>query len=201
MLWPHQCVSGSIHWPYLGLPALPSPRIATNTCLKATGHVKAHLSVPVCLKPSKGFPLIQGACLAPGTSQAPSVPAGSTRGSSLCHLTHQPSPHPSLSACASAQSHPTRHTHQQHPSPSCPFLLHHKALPSNLRHRRNIRLVWHLSPLLEDKLPWAGTSPSHSVPRMGPGTPCTSVQWGWGGALGRHPAAHPAQNSGGRHVC
>lgn len=197
-----------MHWPYLGLPALPSPRIATNTCLKATGHVKAHLSIPVCLKPSKGFPLILGARLAPGTSQASPVPAGSTQGSSLCHLRRPPRPGGHTPAQFSPFTVHLRFRpvtpHPSHPPaapPGCPFLLHHKALPSNLRHRRNIRLVWHLSPLLEDKLPWAGTSPSHSVPRMGPGTPCTSVQWGWGGALGRHPAAHPAQNSGGRHVC
>lgn len=73
--------------------------------------------------------------------------------------THQPSPHPPPSAYPSAQSHPTRHAYQQHPSPSCPFLLYHKALPSNLQYRRGIRLVWHLSLLL--KTSSSGQEPHH----------------------------------------
>ena len=60
--------------------------------LKAMDHVKAHLSIPVCSKPSKAFPFIQGACLAPGTSQAPSVSPGSTQSSSLCHRRRLPQP-------------------------------------------------------------------------------------------------------------
>lgn len=88
-LRPHQCIPGPTRWPSLGLPALPSPRIATSTCLKATGHVKAHLSVPVCSKPNKGFLLIQGVCLAPARlplcpQAPPEVPH--------CHLRRLPQP-------------------------------------------------------------------------------------------------------------
>lgn len=185
----------------LAVPGSPCSAFAQNRLqylFKGYGSRESPSQRPCLLKAQQRFPA-HSRCV-PGTSQAPSVPPGSTRGSSLCHRRRlpqpgghtPPSPHPPPSACPSTQSRPTRHTHQQHPSPSCPFLLHHKALPSNLRHRRNIHLIWHLSPLLEDKLPWAGTRPIPLTAPHGAWHAMDVSAVGLGGSPGETPHCPPS---------